>query len=83
MKKVTFIGSESTDDYGDSAHVFYKVIAERGQEALDIIDQEIGSGGCSHTHDCCGCVFYHPAEIIHHDRVYGYFILKQSAHRNI
>ena len=77
------IGIIYTSPEGDGAHLLFEVTAQTGREALDIFNDEVGFGGCSHTHDCCGCGFTFPAEIIHHDKIYGYFILKQSYGRNI
>jgi hypothetical protein len=83
MEKIQYIGQVDVSPEGDSAYTLFKVEAERGAEALEIFNSQYPTGGCSHEWDCCGCWFYYPPEIIHHDRIYGYFIIKQGGGKNI
>jgi hypothetical protein len=67
-----------TKHHSDGGYTLYQVKAKRGAEAFELFEEAIGSGSCHCEHDCCGCTFTFPPTIIHHDRIYGFFILKQT-----
>jgi hypothetical protein len=83
------IGTSALSKEGDSSFAIFRVEPTdkfdelHGDEAIRGLIEYFGYGSCSHEHDCCGCWNHDYPRIIHQDKSYGFYLIRQDAHRNI